>query len=583
MRTRRGKHEEGEEPVEPDPKKIISPSKRRQARDFSHLPKRVQAERNAKRPPPKTSWDHQVFRIKGLDRFRLARIFGAGSEDSRDDPFGSSTQSSFDVNGTHPVTDHNDGDQGYDQELYEPDKDLDGPALSANSSQSTHPAVKNESATRNHSQQSKLSETSVDCNNGVRAEALPTPDADAVGTREIGNTKRGSDVPEHETAKDEEDIEIIEEELPSEAFPPPYLSDREAADFEEEPDLDAEVVALLKSRFKRLPNPHAFVQELTRFPAKNRSSDVLYRLAENAQEALVAWQDEFLKLDAFIARNTNPPRKRATGGRQQLGAEVADAMKEADIYGYRYDARRGPGMQVPELQRFFDDEDHAEGRLLRRRKPHNEYAMSDDDAANTETGKRKRKAVHRYDATPEDGSRKRMRQTPDPVHVRRRGRPPLKAPPNALLPPRIQAMRAMREQSTASTSVTTSDDEDRGSTPEKPTKRRGRPPGSKNLYPRSDAGIKKGPRKKLVSLEETVPGNVMAREPPEKIPGIKTDAKPSDDAVQKAAKIKSESRSESMTLWWKKRKAEQAAAQDERTRLDAERKPPHSRSNSTTL
>ncbi|KAF2198853.1 hypothetical protein GQ43DRAFT_465296 [Delitschia confertaspora ATCC 74209] len=281
---------------------------------------------------------------------------------------------------------------------------------------------------------------------------------------------------------------------------PPFITDASKPPREECED---EADYLLKQRYDPVNDPAAFVAALTKYPPSARSNEVLWTLALNAQKTLMAWQNEFLELDARTAPHQHPPKKPATGGRVPIPTPVFEDMKEADLYSYVFDSRKPPGFQDPHAQRL--GRDNIGGRELRQRRGRDllgSAAATEDEGEDAEgrASRRKRRAVQRFDMTePNSGSntprrngwggaRKRgvsaiapaASETPEPDSRAKRA----KTAAHALLPHRIQEMR---EEST----VPSSGDEAKADA----SKRRGRPPGSKNLQKRSDAGIKKGPRK----------------------------------------------------------------------------------------
>ncbi|MBE7179692.1 MAG: hypothetical protein INR71_00525, partial [Terriglobus roseus] len=423
---------------------------------------------------------------------------------------------------------------------------------------------------------------------------------------------------------------------------------------------------LLRKQYAPMTDPQAFIMALTKLPPAARSTENLYRLALNTQKALAAWQDQFLLLDARTAPHSNPPKKPANGGRVPLDSTVWEDMKEAELYNYKYDPKKPPGEQDPFAQRL--DSELVGGRELRIRRQRDvgDIGTDDDDAqlSATATGpgaalaageRRKRKTTQRFENTIETKLRKRnLEPTPDPVDgvKRRRGRPPAVEKPAAptaagllAVPPRLSEV--IRESSIATTA---SDEVEPG--PEEvspgPTKHRGRPVGIKNSRPRSDKGIKKGPRNLsksplLAAVNNSNTNNapppalpptaapapalvvnnvsdpfvvetpkftgpdrtfVDSRPPqmaqaddrdvprfdagartqmpppadtsrPPKMPIGPTGAQPPTGEPKRKQRVKSEKRSQSMTLWWASRKAAQEEKrrkeqQEERERWEAQ-------------
>ncbi|QDS70466.1 hypothetical protein FKW77_009964 [Venturia effusa] len=304
--------------------------------------------------------------------------------------------------------------------------------------------------------------------------------------------------------------EVIDEgELSDSAFPEPFeehLPDPDRANCEDEADF------IYKKRFAPMTDPQKFIEALTKLPAANRDSVVLYQLALNTQKALKSWQDEYLFLELRTAPAANPPKKPVTGGRVPVDPQVFEDQKEADLYGYEYDPKKLPGQQDPFRQRKTGP-GRNKGRELRDRRE----AVSrrrDAGAEATEgegTGtegyamRRRTKAVQKYDGEPKpptarsQGVKRVLSQgTPefDAPPPKKRGRP--SAADKAAMKNQAAMQSRIRQLREESAAVTTSSEGDAKS-PE-PTKRRGRPPGSKNTQPRSDAGVKKGPRKSKIGI-----------------------------------------------------------------------------------
>ncbi|TLD29987.1 hypothetical protein E2P81_ATG06640 [Venturia nashicola] len=299
--------------------------------------------------------------------------------------------------------------------------------------------------------------------------------------------------------------EIVHEgDLSDSEFPDPFLDrlpDPDRADCEDEADF------IYKKRFAPMTDPQKFIEALSRLQPENRDSVVLYELALNTQRALRSWQDEYLHLELRTAPAANPPKKPVTGGRVPIDRQIFEDQKEADIYGYEYDPKKLPGQQDPFRQRKAGP-GRIGGRELRDRRE----AVSrrrDAGAEATEgegTGtegysiRRRPKAVQRYDGEPKpaaarpQGMKRVLSQgTPDldAPPPKKRGRP--SAAEKAAMQNQAAIQSRIRQLREESATVATSSEAD-GKSPE-PVKRRGRPPGSKNTQPRSDAGIKKGPRK----------------------------------------------------------------------------------------
>jgi len=405
---------------------------------------------------------------------------------------------------------------------------------------------------------------------------------------------------EAEAASEQEDPpEMIEEgELSENEFPPAFLERPPTPD---EADCDDPADFIVRTRFAPMSEPQDFVKALTRHPIASRDTKVLYELALNTQRALKEWQDEYLKLDARTAPHSNPPKKAVTGSRHPIDHEIYEDMKEADLYGYIFDPKKGPGLQDPFAQRPGGSESIGGRELRQRRARELGEEPSDDEGTGTEVGKRKRKAVVRYDGEPRAMRGRKRAQDSEPPEVdippRKRGRPSAVDRAAQM----HQNIRRLRDESTVASTISESESVSPG-----PPRRRGRPPGSKNLQPRSDAGIKKGPRKgrlafsterdALQTEDDLAPtpvngGQVGASfasstEHPsvEKRPKVKLPrgditvpsggtTTPATDVAQQGPlnkrkqRVKSEKRSQSMTEWWAARKAKQL---EERKKAQAE-------------
>ncbi|KAK5678213.1 hypothetical protein LTS10_009383 [Elasticomyces elasticus] len=251
--------------------------------------------------------------------------------------------------------------------------------------------------------------------------------------------------------------------------------------------------------FKPL-NTNKILASLTKFDPAARSTGNLLDIAANAQRALQALQEEYLSLDRVTAQHAKIPRRPAKGGTVPVDPQVFEDRKEADLYDYAFDPRR-IGFQDPEAQHIVRD---AEGRELRQRRNRTGVGATDTVPGwkfgeEGLDGKRQSRQPNRFDANTEmqQPARKRMRamgaasplsMTPD-----RAATPLGSALGNNTqflglgrignVPKRIQQLRGESVGSVRS---------EGGS----PAKHKGRPPGSKNLHKRSDAGVPKGPRKK---------------------------------------------------------------------------------------
>lgn len=108
--------------------------------------------------------------------------------------------------------------------------------------------------------------------------------------RDSASTPAESAVPK---LLDPEDDLLSDSDLPE-----PWIED---APSPMEMDCEDRADYLLQKRFKPMPDVHALITALTKFPTSQRSTDSLYALAENTQRILRAWQDEYLVLDAKVS------------------------------------------------------------------------------------------------------------------------------------------------------------------------------------------------------------------------------------------------------------------------------------------
>lgn len=317
---------------------------------------------------------------------------------------------------------------------------------------------------------------------------------DGGGSKYTSNSHSNAPTPKPRMLEPEEDI------LGPEDLPDIYRDEWSPLPSGEGDALDRQ----LREEFYAL-NTDKIIASLTKFDPSIRSLANLKAIAANAARALRTIQDEYLALDKITAPHAKVPRKPAKGGRVPVDPQIFEDKKEAELYDYLFDPRK-VGYQDPEAQRIVRD---AEGRELRKRR--NRIAADPPDPipgwhfgeSQTELApKRTSRQPQRFENMPEP-PRKRMRTannsgkaTPD------RAATPLSAAAVALgrlpsagrlsgtLPKRI---RELRDESVAG-SPAPSDTGSGGVT----KVRKGRPPGSKNLHKRRDAGIKKGPRKPKV-------------------------------------------------------------------------------------
>ena len=326
-----------------------------------------------------------------------------------------------------------------------------------------------------------------------------------------------------------EDI-LAEEDLPS-----LYRGDdRDWSPANSSGSVDEQADALLsniRNVYRPINQPEKFVKGLTKHDPTVRPLSNLKRLADNAQVALNAIQQEYLLLERITAPHARIPRRPHKGGRAPIDDQIFEDRKEADLYDYTYDARR-LGHQDPDAQKIQRD---AEGRELRNRRNRSGVAnngtlpgwnFGDDE---TLSGKRAVKPVNRFDGIV-NPPRKRIRTSA--TNTGRNSKAPSMTPDRAAtplggpvrnsylatsrltgnVPKRVRELRddpavAMMSGGLGSSNLGSglSSSGGRGQTGSVSreaspggTVRKGRPPGSKNLHKRKDAGIKKGPRKPKV-------------------------------------------------------------------------------------
>lgn len=266
---------------------------------------------------------------------------------------------------------------------------------------------------------------------------------------------------------------------------------------------DDEADRYLRQAFLPL-NTDKVVRSLTKHEPGVRSLTTLKAIADHSARIMRQLQKEYIQLDTVIAPHAKIPRKPAKGGQAPIDPHIFEDRKEADLYDYVYDPRK-LGFQDPDFQRIIRD---AEGRELRKRR-HRSGVEPTDTVPGWHFGegselapKRASRQPNRFDAVVEP-PRKRARlsngvfagsMTPDRAATPLGG--PLRGAYGARggsrlavghVPKRVRELRDGSE-----VSVVRSE----GGTESKT--RKGRPPGSKNLHKRSDAGIKKGPRKPKV-------------------------------------------------------------------------------------
>ncbi|KAH6168006.1 hypothetical protein HBI68_093400 [Parastagonospora nodorum] len=314
-------------------------------------------------------------------------------------------------------------------------------------------------------------------------------------------------------------------------LPEPWI---EGAPVPLEADCEDRADFLLQKRFKPMVDVQEVIASLTKFAVSQRSTESLYALAENTQNILKHWQDQYLMLDARTAPHMHPAKKACNGGRIPIATDVFEAMKEADLYGYNYDPKKNPEAQDPWGQR--PGAEKSGGRELRTRRNRDMLdsapASEDEDEEDGEgrPAKRQRRATRKFDGSDAGtgtnipkkhngwgGARKKgvsrfsknASETPEPE-----SRPTKRARTAAsnLLHQRIQEMREASLVSTGSGDEESSamEVDDYSDTNVK----RGRPAGSKNVARRSDYGVKKGPRKKPGEASAPAPSAHGPNAPP---------------------------------------------------------------------
>jgi hypothetical protein len=330
---------------------------------------------------------------------------------------------------------------------------------------------------------------------------------DGLGTKLSSNSQSKAPTPKPRMLEPDEDI-LGEEDLPQlyrDDWSPPseYIVDP---------------TARLARNMRPLNSPEKFVKSLTKYDPATRPLGNLKQLAANAQEALDALQKEYLALDKITAPHARIPRKVAKGGRVPVEQLIFEDRKEADLYDYNFDPRR-IGFQDPEAQKIQRD---AEGRELRNRR--NRAGVMNGTLPGWNFGeeeplgpRRAVKPVNRFDGVV-DQPRKRGRNSATATGRTSKAATPSMTPDRAVTPlggpvrvpigtgtrGRLMGNVPKRIQELRGESVGGGDGGREG-TPS--SARKGRPPGSKNRAVRSDAGIKKGPRKQKVDDAEIAGGS----------------------------------------------------------------------------
>lgn len=336
-----------------------------------------------------------------------------------------------------------------------------------------------------------------------------------------------------------EEDKVTEEDLPS-LFKDDW-SDTEADELDE-------AAKIMRRDFQPMIGPEAFLKALTKHDPAARSLDSLKLIAGNAQLALQQLQDEYLALDEIVAKNPmhgKKERKPVKGGRQPVETGVWEDRKEAILYDYTFDPRK-IGYQDPDGQRIVRDDEGRELRRRRNRYGHDPHATAVDYGDGEMTAKRTVKPVSRFDGVVVQPPRKRSRlnhnitsndallATPPeektPSATPDRGGTPMAAEdyqapsrgrwknhvPKRVLQLRGDSVGSNRSGNGEGPSSSLAPPAAGSSSPKPIGVRKGRPPGSKNLHKRKDAGIKKGPRKP--KLTTSTPNSASASVEPEGIP-----------------------------------------------------------------
>ena len=334
---------------------------------------------------------------------------------------------------------------------------------------------------------------------------------------------------------------LSEDELDDEDLPDLYKESWSPSDSE----ADDEAGRLLRVNFQGLRRPEELLAPLTKYDPRTRPTENLLRLAAYGQDVLDRMQREYLESDKITAQHARIPRRPARGGRLPVDPQIFEDRKEADLYDYHFDMRR-LGHQDPDLQRIQRD---ADGRELRGRRnrasavhTNNSTTLPGWDFGDDTVGvKRAVKPINRFDGVG-DPPRRRGRHTNTAagtvVNSRAASATPDARAPTPVgrissldfvprttgrwaghIPKRIQELRRESEgpstgpggnkQQSPSLQPQPQRDQSPGA-----SSRKGRPPGSKNLHKRRDAGIKKGPRKPKSSAGDDV-ASITQSETPE--------------------------------------------------------------------
>lgn len=129
------------------------------------------------------------------------------------------------------------------------------------------------------------------------------------------------------------DATLTDDELQARDLPPPYVA------------LPPTTTATTTPLFRPLTPAPTFHTALTH--PTSRSTRALHAIALNTQLALQTWQDEYLHLDAALAR-LSEHRLRPAHPRRPLDPRVFEDRKMAALYGFKHDAHESRiGAQDP--------------------------------------------------------------------------------------------------------------------------------------------------------------------------------------------------------------------------------------------
>lgn len=282
----------------------------------------------------------------------------------------------------------------------------------------TAPKLTTTRASREPSAQSQTLETIEEGLLNVSAASRVDSRAPSAGASGVISTTE--QIPKSQEVKDPDDL--------PELLPGPFMSRQPTPEAFE----DA-AWKLYHEKFVPITAHKAFTDLLSSHPPSERSTDTLFRLAENAQKALAAWQDEYLVLEKKTAPAQNPPKKLATGGRVPMDDALYDIQMQFELHGHMLgvegmtwpDSQRGHGhfsgihYEAPAATTYAAltalATETGDGRRSRRRgadaKLTDGVQISDDAG---QGNKRSRKPVRRFDAGDNSGEgRKRRRGIDD--------------------------------------------------------------------------------------------------------------------------------------------------------------------------